>query len=51
MAKKVDLGTKRVCPECEAKFYDLAKVSDLRDRDSLGSVPSRTYLAVFTAPA
>lgn len=25
MAKKVDLGTKRVCPECEAKFYDLAK--------------------------
>jgi len=24
MAKK-DLGTKRVCPECEAKFYDLAK--------------------------
>ncbi|RKQ69637.1 uncharacterized protein FYDLN [Litorimonas taeanensis] len=25
MAKKVDLGTKRVCPECEAKFYDLGK--------------------------
>ena len=23
MAKKVDLGTKRKCPECEAKFYDL----------------------------
>ena len=22
---KVDLGEKRVCPECEAKFYDLAK--------------------------
>lgn len=22
---KVDLGTKRVCPECEAKFYDLGK--------------------------
>ena len=22
---KVDLGTKRICPECEAKFYDLAK--------------------------
>jgi len=22
---KVDLGEKRVCPECEAKFYDLTK--------------------------
>lgn len=22
---KVDIGTKRVCPECEAKFYDLTK--------------------------
>ncbi|MGB0906774.1 MAG: FYDLN acid domain-containing protein [Maricaulaceae bacterium] len=23
---KVDLGTKRFCPECSAKFYDLARV-------------------------
>jgi len=22
---KVDIGTKRVCPECEAKFYDLGR--------------------------
>jgi len=22
---KVDLGTKRICPECGAKFYDLAR--------------------------
>ncbi len=22
---KVDIGTKRVCPECEAKFYDLTR--------------------------
>ena len=22
---KVDLGTKRICPECDAKFYDLAR--------------------------
>ena len=25
MAKKAELGEKRVCPECEAKFYDLTK--------------------------
>src|SRR5688572_19243242 len=24
-AKQVDLGTKRVCPKCAAKFYDFAK--------------------------
>jgi len=22
---KVDLGTKRTCPECEARFYDLTR--------------------------
>ena len=25
MAKKAELGEKRVCPECEAKFYDLTR--------------------------
>lgn len=25
MAKKAELGEKRVCPECESKFYDLTK--------------------------
>jgi uncharacterized protein (TIGR02300 family) len=25
MAKKAELGEKRICPECGAKFYDLTR--------------------------